>query len=213
MSFPFKNYQELQDAIAKWLINRTDLVEEIPWFIRTAEASINRKLRTRQMVNRSQVTATTRYLQLPGDWRKAWNIQRVEDHYPLEYLTPAEMDKERYELAKRPEKMPYASFYSLFGDSIELLPSPTEDDPVAIEMLYYAAIRPLSDEHPENWLLTAHPDIYLYGALIHTAPFLMDDERLAVWEKLFKEALAEANIEDADAKRSGTPLTRPRNSF
>lgn len=218
MSLPFENYSELQDAIAAWLINRTDLVAEIPWFIRMAEASINRKLRTRQMINRSRVTAAARYVKLPSDWRKAWNIQRVSDDYPLEYLAPAEMDKKRHELDKYQDlgqgsPVDTASYYSFFGDTLELLPSPAEDDKVDIEMLYYSRVRPLSDADPVNWLLTEHPDLYLYGALVHTAPFLKEDERIPVWNELFKEALAEANAEDANAKRSGTPMTKPKRSF
>lgn len=214
MSLPFENYADLQDAIADWLINRTDLVTQIPWFIRMAEASFNRKLRTRQMINRSRVTAAARYVKLPSDWRKAWNIQRVVDNYPLTYLSPAEMDKKRHELTESGDtSTDTATYYSFFGETLELLPSPSATDKVDIEMLYYAQVRPLSDEDPVNWLLTAHPDLYLYGALVHTAPFLKEDERIPVWEKLFLEALAEANAEDADAKRSGAPMTRPKRSF
>lgn len=214
MSTPFNNYSELQDAIATWLINRTDLAAQIPWFIRMAESSINRKLRTRQMVSRSRVTADSRYIALPSDWRKSWNIQRVGDNYPLEYLSPAEMDKKRHELS--PDELGQlatASYYSLFGNSLELLPSPSDEDPVDIEMLYYASVQPLTDQRPSNWLLLEHPDLYLYGALLHTAPFLQEDERVPVWKELFLEALAEANAEAAAARRSGAPLTRPTQSF
>lgn len=41
-----------------------------------------------------------------------------------------------------------------------------------------------------NWLLTAEPDIYLYGALCESAPYLKDDARLPMWE-----ARLEASIE------------------
>ena len=33
-----------------------------------------------------------------------------------------------------------------------------------------------------NWLLTAHPDIYLYGTLLESAPYLKDDARVVVWQ-------------------------------
>jgi len=99
------------------------------------------------------------------------------------------------------------------GNSMELLPSPSAEDVVDIEILYYANVSPLTDASPTNWLLTEHPDLYLYGALVHTAPFLKEDERVPVWEKMFVEALAEANVEDADARRSGAPMSRPRLGF
>ena len=39
-------------------------------------------------------------------------------------------------------------------------------------------------------LLTAHPDIYYYGALCESAPYLHDDERLPMWEQLYEERVA-----------------------
>lgn len=44
-----------------------------------------------------------------------------------------------------------------------------------------------------NWLLTAHPDIYYYGALVESAPYLHDDERLPMWEALLEERIADLN--------------------
>lgn len=40
-----------------------------------------------------------------------------------------------------------------------------------------------------NWLLTAHPDIYLYGTLVEAAPFLKDDARVPVWEARLQDAI------------------------
>lgn len=207
------NYQELQDDVAEWL-NRPDLEAQIPTFIRLAEAAMNRQLRTRQMINRARVRVTGRYIKLPDDWRKALNIQRVDDNYPFDYLSPAEMDKMRYYFTTNPAAAPtLPTYYSLFADSLELLPSPSDESPLDVEMLYYSQIRPLSDEDPTNWLLSTHPDIYLYGSLIHSAPLLQEDERVAVWKGLYTQAVAEANIEDMDAKRSGAPLVRPNQTF
>ncbi len=207
------NYSDLVQDIKDWLM-RDDLASHTPTFIRLAEADFNRQLRTRQMVKRSQVAANDRYLKLPSDWRRAWNIQRASDDFPLTYLTPAEMDKERHRLSVHEITEPdVATYYSLFGDSIELLPAPTAADPVTIEMLYYAKVPALTDQVPENWLIQQHYDIYLYGALIHSAPFLKEDERVPVWKELYNVAIEQANIEDANAKRSGTPLTRPIQSF
>lgn len=41
-----------------------------------------------------------------------------------------------------------------------------------------------------NWLLTAHPDIYLYGTLVELAPYLKDDARVPVWEQRYQDAVA-----------------------
>ena len=39
----------------------------------------------------------------------------------------------------------------------------------------------LTDLAPTNWLLTKHPDVYLYGALLESAPYTKEDERINVW--------------------------------
>lgn len=203
------NYDELQEAIKDWLI-RPDLTNQAKTFISLAEATFSRHLRVRQMVNRSRLVIDDRYVPLPMDWDKAWNVQRVEDNTPLQYLSPGEMDK------KRTQERPSSScptHYSLFGDSLELNPSPTVEDPVEIEMIYYAKVPPLTDSRPVNWLLTTHPDIYLYGALVHSAPFLMDDPRLQVWQTLYEKAVASANESDTDARRSGSPMIQPVRTF
>lgn len=40
-----------------------------------------------------------------------------------------------------------------------------------------------------NWLITAHPDVYLYGALVESAPYLKDDARIATWAGRLELAL------------------------
>jgi len=53
-----------------------------------------------------------------------------------------------------------------------------------------AVLVPLSTTDP-NWLLTTHPDIYLYGALVEGAPHLRDDERVVMWESLLQQRIEE----------------------
>lgn len=53
------------------------------------------------------------------------------------------------------------------------------------------SISALSGAAPTNWLLTSHPDIYLYGALVEAAPYLGDDPRVVVWEAQLERRLNE----------------------
>jgi hypothetical protein len=57
-----------------------------------------------------------------------------------------------------------------------------------------------------NWLLTEAPDVYLYGALVHTAPYLKDDARIAIWESFFAQGIDNLNISSSDAKYGGSGL-------
>jgi len=47
----------------------------------------------------------------------------------------------------------------------------------------------LSDSITSNWLLQKHPDVYLYGALCESGPFLQDISLLAVFDGRFERAM------------------------
>jgi hypothetical protein len=95
---------------------------------------------------------------------------------------------------------------------IELVP-PAVDD-ITIDMVYYGKIPALSTANTTNWLLTKAPDVYLYGALTHAAPFLMDDQRMAVFSQIYLARVQSLQDESQKALHSGSPLiSRPRGVY
>jgi hypothetical protein len=52
-----------------------------------------------------------------------------------------------------------------------------------IEMVYRKNIPAFATNDP-NWLLTLAPDLYLYGALLESAPYIKEDGRIQTWERL-----------------------------
>jgi len=198
------NYSELRSTVADWL-NRGDLTATIPSFIKLAEARFNRDLRVRQMIKRAttETDSGENYVTLPGDWLEARNIQTIEGGVPvaLEYMTLEQADDYKRARASATGKSRY---FNVTGNQLELIPEPPIGTP--IEMTYYAKIPVLSDEAPSNWLLATWPDMYLYGTLAHTAPYLKDDERVAVWAAFYDRALAEIQLADEKAQYSGSVL-------
>ena len=73
-------------------------------------------------------------------------------------------------------------------------------------MLYYQKISALSGSNADNWRLTEAPDVYLYGALIHSAPYLAEDERVAMWAQMYSAAVARLNEASELAQYSGSGL-------
>ncbi|MCK8356920.1 hypothetical protein LXA28_18340, partial [Erwinia amylovora] len=61
-----------------------------------------------------------------------------------------------------------------------------------------------------NWLLTDHPDLYLYGSLLQAEAYLFNDDRLAVWKTAHDEVMAEI-MTAGNAIRSSTSGVRIRN--
>ena len=79
------------------------------------------------------------------------------------------------------------------------------DKAYQVEMIYYAALVPLSATAPSNALLLKNPDVYLYGALVAAEPFMMNDQRIQVWAELYKSAHEMIAIRNRRAKQ-GSPL-------
>ena len=44
-----------------------------------------------------------------------------------------------------------------------------------------------------NVVLNEAPDIYLFGALLQAEPFLLNDERVALWRDQFDRAIEQLN--------------------
>ena len=196
---PLTTYAELQDAIGSWL-NRDDLVPTIPIFIDAAEAEMSRTVRHWRMEKRSTADLTTQYSALPSDFYEPIRLSLTSGTtYRLELAGQAEMMDLRQRgdnVTRRPR------YYAMTDGSIEVFPTP--DSTYTLEMVYYSKIVPLSADNASNWLLEYFPDAYLYGALMHSAPFLGEDNRLAVWSTLYGNAINAINADSDKAKFGGS---------
>lgn len=192
-------YSELKSSIADFL-NRQDLTPVIPTFISLCEADMNRTLRTRAMLTRAIATLDSQFTALPVGFLEAKNIQlNSSPVISLEYVAIEEADRIR---AVTPTGQP--QFYTIVGDMIEVVPVPEVS--YTIELVYYKKLTALSDSSTSNWILSSHPDAYLYGALMQAAPYLKNDERLPVWGQLYKAVLADINSSSDKAEVSGSRL-------
>lgn len=200
------DYSSLQSAIADYL-NREDLSAQIPMFIQFVESDLNTRLRTRDMVVRAQATSSNEFVQLPGDWLEAINLHIIDGQQPLEYVTA-----DRADIIKKRQIYTSPHNYSIMDGAIEIVPAPSDD--IEIEMIYYSQIPSLSDSNTTNWLLSKSPDVYLYGALSHAAPFLLDDQRMPMFAQIYIARTQSMIDESEKAMHSGSPLiARPKGMY
>ena len=194
------NYTTLVSTVADYL-NRQDLSAQIPTFIQLAEADLNTRLRCREMIIRATSTNDDEYVKLPLDFLEGINLQLVGGQSPLRYITLDEAD-----IVNARQGYNAPTFYSLMNGAIELVPPPATGVDVEIEMVYYGKITALSEANQTNWLLLKAPDVYLYGALVHAAPFLMDDQRISVFGSFYSQRVEALNDESQKSLHSGSPL-------
>jgi len=192
-------YDELKASIADFL-NRDDLTSVIPDFISLAEADMNRGLRHWRQEKRSTAEIDTQYSAMPADFLEVISFHISSgDYRSLELVSKAQMQDRRYKSGDTSGK---PAFYAITAGEIEVYPTP--DGTYNAELYYYSRITALSDSDTSNWVLEYFPDAYLYGALVHSSPYLKEDERTQVWASLYANAISAINAESEKSKFGGS---------
>lgn len=194
-------YDELKASIAGWL-NRDDLASVIPDFITLAESSINRDLRHYKMVQRADAVLDSRYVQVPTDWLETMRFSITSgDTFRLEAVSIDDLVQLRQ---KTRDQSGRPRFYANVGNEIEVFPTP--DTEYQMQLMYYGKTPALSDSNTFNWLLQDAPDVYLYGALVQSAPYLADDARTQIWASLYANAIQSLQKSSDDTRFAGSGL-------
>jgi len=200
------DYATLKAAVADYL-NREDLTPQIATFVQLHEAKVNRELRVPQMMVRAEATSDAEYIPVPSDFLQDYSLklESAVPHADLTYI--AQSDAKLY----KAQGLTQTLYYTIVGNSFELIADPPEN--VDVELIYYARIPALSDSNTTNWLLTSHPDLYLYGTLLETVPYLKDDERLQTWFGARQQAMDALALAGERRLRSSTQLNARIRSF
>ena len=196
-------YDNLKSEIASFL-NRDDLTANIDTFIDLAETRHARDLRIREMeaVSTSITTvAGTQSYDLPtGYLELRYAMLQTSPYTMLQYMTPADF----FRVYNEGEGTGMPVYYTIVGKKIYLGHSP--DSANVLELGFFQRATALSSSNTTNDILTNFPDLYLYGSLAETSPFLMQDERLQVWSSLYKEGVRTANESAQRGRVSAAPL-------
>jgi hypothetical protein len=197
------NYTGLKASIADFL-NRDDLTSVIPDFVALAEAQINRDIRHWKMEARSsgQQDPADEYMQIPADWVETIRLHLTGTGTSVVNLVSRDAMADKRAAQENAAGTP--RMYTHADGQFQLYPTP--DATTNFELLYYQKI-PSLITNTDNWLLLEAPDVYLYGALLHSAPYLAEDARVAVWAQMYSAAVQRLNQVSEDAMFSGSGLT------
>lgn len=178
------NHADLVAAMASRL-NRTDLTALLPDFVVMFEAQANRLFRTPEMVTTvSPFAVSSRFTNLPADFLEAKRVTSLYQGQRRQLQAIGTEAGSYYDPAvtSGPPRL-----YAIVGDQIEVLPGPGGSQ--SLELTYFARIPALVGG--ANWLMTSHPDVYLYGSLIHAAVHMQDQERTATYKGAYDQAATE----------------------
>ena len=201
-------YTQLKSAVAEWL-DRTDLTTRIPDFISFAGTDIQHKVRHWRMEQRDTATLDSQYSAVPAGFLEAIRVSITSGTtHELTRVGQSEMLEMRAKGANGTGKPRY---YAMTAGEIEVYPTP--DGNYTMELVYYGTLDALSDVTTTNWVLTYHPEAYLYGALSRAEPYLKNDERIGTWKSLYAEAISTINSDGEKSKYGSTGLRMKARSF
>ena len=196
-------YANLKTSIANYL-NRDDLTSFLGDFILLTETRLNRELRVREMVNTDTSITTasgTQSYALPTGYLEATTVIYQSDPFcTLRFISNTDFYN-KYNTSQSNGKPTY---FTIVGTNILL--GTTPDSSTTLQINYYKKLSTLSDSNTTNTILTNYPELYLYGALAESAPFIMQDERINTWGTLYKEALKNANETSSRGSTTTSPL-------
>lgn len=189
------NYADLQSAVTSWL-NRNDADIPIADCIALAEAELNSKVRLRRnMVTASlTLTAGTSSVALPAGF-----LEEVE----LNYTSGDSLDRASFndlDFAAATGAVGKPSLYAIAGTTIQFNCAALES--YGLILRYYTAWNIAGDQ--TNWLLTNHPDCYLFGALSEANGWLGDLQQVQYCNAKRDAAVQRALI--ADSRNQGAVL-------
>lgn len=195
-------YSDLKTSVANYL-NRNDLTDVIPDFIRLTEDKLNRELKVRANLARAETTTTngTEFYDLPSDMIELRNVtyETSSNSYALAYLSPESINREYGAYTSGAPKA-----YTSLGTDIKIAPTP--DGSYTINISYYKKLINLSDSVSSNNILANFPDLYLFGSCLEGAVYLNDNEQVQRFAALFTNTLDSVRRIEESARYSGTVM-------
>jgi len=188
------SYLELRLAVDVWT-HRDDLYYVAPDFIALTENRLNRELRLSEQETKATLTIVSGYADLPTGFLAARTVTLATSPVQeLTYIPPNEMDR----LANNDTTMRY---YTITENKIRVNGSPS----YPVSMVYYTRIEPLSDSNPTNWMITSHPDVYLFGVLSAAFSYTQADDQAQKYLNMFMDSLETLKRAD-NVKKLGQSL-------
>jgi hypothetical protein len=180
-------YAGLKAAALRWVKRSggTTVDDAMDDLIDLAEARLNRALRVAEMEASATITLTSGVGDLPDDyleWREVWSGTAR-----LTYTTPGRAQSDYAYAAYTPGE------FTIVGSNLYAYPVGSDPD---ITLKYYQTIPALSDSNTSNWLLTAHPDAYLFSVVSEANAFLLIPEGAALWAQRAANVIEEITAQD-----------------
>ena len=198
----FVTYAEFKDYIARfvWRDGDTPFEAELDNLIKMGEARLNRDLRIQRMTKVYVEPLSADEIVLPADYQELRTVTSSVRPAPLQYVALQELERLR---AAKPNR--FLGAYSISGNTIVFAGADAADGR-EIRITYYAKVPDFKTDDA-SWLADEYLDLYTYAVLRHTASYLRDDDRVALWQNEYAETLMSVMDDETKRRFAGSPLT------
>jgi hypothetical protein len=195
------NFQSFKDYLARfvWRDGDTAFESDLDLLIKMGETRLNRDLRIQRQIESASIPVAAIDVSLPNDYAEARTVALSGPETPLTLVSPRELQDRR---AVAPER--FQPVYAIIGRQIGLVGVPT-DSTRNLLLSYYARV-PDFQATDTSWLADEYLDLYTYAVLRHTASYLRDDERVALWQNEYTETLQSVMAEEQNRRFAGSPM-------
>ncbi len=199
-------YDELKASVIDHLAEAQNLNARFDEFLRSAHDKLRVEVRSRSMEKRADfslaLNATTSTM--PTDFLDL-NFVRVlaPTGYGRRYLPDIcqVTTTELTECATTHRCRPTDFAVIPTGTGWELEWSAPADQAYTGQMIYYQELAQLSASTQTNPLFAEAPSVYLYATLLEAEPYLMNDDRVALWRTQYENLVEKLNRHAVKAKR------------
>lgn len=161
------SYAELLSAVSDWA-DRTDIDARIPDFIGIFEDHVNSDYSLAGMETTATLTQSAGKYDLPSDLAHIRSVSFTHADQ-TRVLKPA--SSEAFDaIMPRSGSAPLA--YYKAGNSLYIAP----DNGTSLTLRYFAKLPALTSSNTTNWLLTAHPNAYLWGTLAEVFAYTRNEQ-------------------------------------
>lgn len=194
-------YDGLLLSVARWL-ERDDLTDRIPDFVRLAEARFRDVLVMPDMEVRISLTPAA-LVALPSDFDSIRALG-IPGYAPMDQMAPSDF----YALPNGADGTPPLAQPTKFAiDAGNFAFWPTPDKAYTAKLTYRANLPALNLISQTNWLYKRRPDLYLFASLLHAEFYGWNDARLPLMKTVVDEALGETMMAGVRRRYGSGPLT------
>lgn len=193
---PFANRAELRTAVLAWLgFTGGEIADSVVnHWIKLCEADLNRRVRIMSRQETEAISIASDVVTAPTGFR-----QLVDLHFgtsPRQRVLLRDVDQVRAMQVVLASGVPrYVAVKGHSTPDVALLFAPVPNATYAGSITFWKSFD-LSNDTDTTAILLRHPDVYLYGTLIHAEGYLGNDPRLPSWQDQYFEQIASINASE-----------------